>query len=73
MEQSKNNFFFDASVGGYLMIGTGTGFITGVSFQEILVGTENFIAQSRWRQILLKEGGSAQIYIETATLCQQII
>jgi hypothetical protein len=49
MEQNKDNFFLDASVGGYLLIGTGTGFITGVSFQEIFVGTENYIAKSRWR------------------------
>jgi hypothetical protein len=53
MQQTKENYFFDATVGGYLLIGTGTGFITGISFQEIFVGTENFIAKSRWRPILM--------------------
>jgi hypothetical protein len=37
--QTSTDYFFDAAVGGYLMISLGTAFISTICFKEILEGT----------------------------------
>lgn len=55
------------------MISLGTAIISTSTFREILEGTQQHIARSSWREILVREGGHEQIYVETACLCQALI